>query len=187
MSLPSPAALAIEAAPWRALEPMFQRGLTPDLEGLLGWEWRGINRAPSDAVLRLAGIKKFVKGMFRADDGRILGYNCPVEQNALDGRWRTRPSDEAPKRFGFYAIAPVDPTSRDNHYLHALLLDYGRGGNPIWDPSRNLRDYLVQVDAGNPDLLLGKAYLAAGPARIAMSYFILERFRKAPGRPTPPT
>lgn len=186
MSLPSPTALAIEAAPWRALEPMFQRGVTPELESLLGWEWRGINRAPSDAVLRLAGIKKFVKGMFRADDGRVMGYNCPVVQNALDGRWRTRPSDEAPRRFGFYAIAPVDPTSRDNHYLHALLLDYGRGGNPIWDPSRNLRDYLVQIDAGNPDLLLGKAYLAAGPARIAMSYFILERFRRARGKPTPP-
>jgi hypothetical protein len=116
-----------------------------------------------------------------------MGYNCPVVQNALDGRWRTQPSDDAPKRFGFYEVAPVDPTARDNHYLHALLLDYGRGGNAFWDPSRNLRDYLVQVDAGNPDLLLGKAYLAAGPARIAMSYFILERFRRAPGRPTLPT
>ena len=187
MSLPSPAALAIAAAPWRALEPMFQRGVTPDLEALLGWEWRGINRAPSDTVLKLAGIKKFVKGMFRADDGRVMGYNCPVVQNALDGRWRTQPSDDAPRRFGFFEVAPVDPTARDNHYLHALLLDYGRGGNPRWDPSRNLRDYLVQLDPAKPDLLLGKAYLAAGPARIAMSYFILERFRRAPGRPTPPS
>ncbi|HET9626452.1 MAG TPA: hypothetical protein VFP84_34055 [Kofleriaceae bacterium] len=179
--MPSPAALAIEAAPWRDLEPMFQRGVTPDLESLIGWQWRGINRAPSNLALRLAGIKKFVKGMFRAGDGRVMGYNCPVVQNALDGRWRTTPSDEAPKRFGFYTVAPVDPTARDNHYLHALLLDYGQGDNPLWDPSRHLRDYLVQVRADNPDLLLGKAYVALGPARIATSYFILERFRRAAG------
>lgn len=177
-AFPSLAALAIEAMPYGELETLFQRGVTPDLDGLLGWEYRGINRAPIDAVPRIAGIKKFCKGMFRAGDGRAMGYNCPVVQNVLDGRWRTTPSDDAPRRFGFYEIAPVDPTARDNHYLHALLLDYSKGDNPLWDPSRQLRDYLVQVEAGNPDLLLGKAYYAAGPARLGLSYFILERWRR---------
>jgi hypothetical protein len=109
-----------------------------------------------------------------------MGYNCPVVQNALDGRWQTRPSDAEPRRFGFYTVAPVDPTRRDNHYLHALLLDYGQGGNPAWDISRGLRDYLVQVDADNPDLWLGKAYAAIGPARVPVGYFVLERWRRAP-------
>ena len=178
-AFPTPAALAIEAAPYNDLEARFQRGVTPDVDALLGWEYRGINRAPLDAIPRIAGIKKFVKGMFRAGDGRALGYNCPVVQNVLDGRWRTTPSDDQPRRFGFYEIAAVDPTARDNHYLHALLLDYGKGDNPRWDPSRQLRDYLVQLTADNPDLLLGKAYYAAGPARLALSYFILERWRPA--------
>jgi hypothetical protein len=178
-ALPSLTALEIQRAPWRELEQRFQRGLTPDPEALIGWEFRGINHAPIDAVLRIAGIKKFVKGMFRAGDGRVMGYNCPVAQNALDGRWRTLPSDAAPRRFGFYEVARVDPTGPDNHYLHALLLDYGKGKNPLWDPSRQLRDYLVQADAGNPDLFLGKAYYAAGPARIALSFFVLERLRRA--------
>ena len=53
-----------------------------------------------------------------------MGYNCPVEQNVLDGRWHTDA-----KRFGFYEVAPVDATSTDNKYLHAVLLDYGKGGN----------------------------------------------------------
>ena len=113
-----------------------------------------------------------------------MGYNSPVVQNALDGRWQTRPADAEPKRFGFYTVAPVDPTSRDNHYLHALLLDYGKGGNGALSITRGLRDYLVQVDAGDPDLLLGKAYAAIGPARIAVGYFILERWRRTPAKVT---
>lgn len=183
--LPSPAALALARAPRRELELAVVRGETPEIDALVGWEFRGINATPRGAppIARLAGIQKFVKGMFRADDGRVIGYNCPVVQNALDGRWQTRPSGAEPKRFGFYTVAPVDPTSRDNRYLHALLLDYGKGGNPAWDITRGLRDYLVQVDADNPDLLLGKAYAAVGPARIAVGYFILERWRRAPGTP----
>jgi hypothetical protein len=186
--LPSAAALALARAPRPELERAMLRGTAPELAALVGWEFRGINATPDGAppLARLAGIQKFVKGMFRAGDGRdgpdqVMGYNCPVVQNVLDGRWQTRPSDAEPRRFGFYTVAPVDPTRRDNRYLHALLLDYGRGGNPAWDPSRGLRDYLVQIDADNPDLLLGKAYAAIGPARVPVGYFVLERWRRAPG------
>jgi len=181
-ALPSAEAIALAHASRRELERAMQRGATPDIEMLLGWEFRGINTTPPGAppIARLAGIQKFVKGMFRAADGRAMGYNCPVVQNVLDGRWHTRPSDESPKRFGFYELTPVDPTSRDNHYLHALLIDYGKGGNPAWDITGGLRDYLVQVDADNPDLFLGKAFAAIGPARLPLGHFVLERFRRGP-------
>ena len=176
---PSTAALALEQATWRELEQTFVRAATPDLDGLVGWEFRGINRFPFNSRLPdLAGIKKFMKGFFRAEDGRVMGYNCPVEQNVLDGRWFAKPEDTAPKRFGYYEVYLVDPTARDNRYLHAALLDYGRGGNKPYDPSRGLRDYLVQVDPANPDLLLGKAYYAVGPARVHSNFFILERHRR---------
>ncbi|MCX5741467.1 MAG: hypothetical protein NT062_03095 [Proteobacteria bacterium] len=171
---PSRAALALEQVTRAELERVFVRGATPELDQLVGWEFRGINHP---AWARLAGIKKFVKGFFRGEDGRVMGYNCPVEQNVLDGRWHTKPDDNAPKRFGFYEVAPVDATARDNRYLHAVLLDYGRGGNKVYDPSSGLRDYVIQVDAQNPDLLLGKAYYALGPARVHSNFFILERFR----------
>jgi hypothetical protein len=172
---PTAAALALEQATRADLELVMVRGVTPALDALVGWEFRGINHP---AWAQLAGIKKFVKGMFRAEDGRVMGYNCPVVQNVLDGRWHTRPSDTAPKRFGFYEVAAVDPTRRDNVYLHALLLDYGRGGNKPWDPTSGLRDYVVQVDAANPDLFLGKAYYALGPLRVHSNFFILERHRR---------
>lgn len=176
---PSRDALALEQSSMHELELVFQRGATPDLEALVGWEFRGINRLPLNRIplARIVGIKKFVKGFHRADDGRVLGYNCGVEMNALDGRWHLKPNDHAPKRFGFYEVIHVDPTSRDNEYLHAVLLDYGKGDNAAFNPMAGLRDYLVQVDPTNPDLYLGKAYFAVGPARIPLNFFILERHR----------
>jgi hypothetical protein len=181
-ALPSATAIALARASRAELERALQRGTTPEVDALIGWEFRGINTTPpgSPPIARLAGIQKFVKGMFRAADGRAMGYNSPVVQNALDGRWHTRPSDDAPKRFGFYELTSVDPTSRDNQYLHAILIDYGKGGNARWDITSGLRDYLVQVDANDPDLFLGKAYAAIGPARIPLGFFVLERFRRGP-------
>jgi hypothetical protein len=172
---PTPAALALERATQAELELVFVRGTTPALDELVGWEFRGINHP---AWARVAGIKKFMKGFFRGEDGRTMGYNCPVVQNVLDGRWHARPSDTAPKRFGFYEVAAVDATHRDNAYLHAVLLDYGRGGNKPWDPTSGIRDYLVQVAPTNPDLFLGKAYFALGPLRVRSNFFILERHRR---------
>ena len=172
---PSRRALAMEATTGAALEAMFVRGVMPELDQLIGWEFRGINHP---AWASLVGIKKFIKGFFVGQDGRVMGYNCPVVQNVVDGRWRAKPEDGAPRRFGFYEVAPVDATARDNTYLHAVLLDYGKGGNKAYDLSRNLRDYVVQVDPENPDLFLGKAYYAVGPARIATNFFILERHRR---------
>ena len=176
---PSRAALALEQTPMSGLERVFQRGVMPDLDALVGWEFRGINHLPLNAlpVATLVGIKKFMKGFYRGEDGRVMGYNIPVVCNVLDGRWHLKPSDQNPKRFGFYEVAPVDATARDNAYLHAVLLNYGKGGNKRFDPSSGLRDYVVQVDAANPDLYLGKAYYAIGPARIATNFFILERHR----------
>jgi hypothetical protein len=173
-ALPSPAQLALEQTSMRELEKVFMRGSMPDLDDLVGWEFRGVNHLPLNVLplAQLVGIKKFVKGFFKTDDGRVMGYNRPVGRNALDGRWNV-----VEKMFGYYEVAPVDPTARDNKYLHAVLLNYGKGGNPVLDPTQVLRDYVVQVDPKNPNLLLGKAYGAFGPLRIPTNFFILERFR----------
>jgi hypothetical protein len=174
-------ALALEAMSMGELEIVFQRGVAPDLDRLAGWEFRGIN---TPGWAKLAGIKKFMKGFYKDERGEVYGYNCPIVQNGLGHPWIAKPDDAAPKRFGFYRVAPVDPTARDNVYLHAVLLDYGRGGNKALDPTRGLRDYLVQVDAGQDDVLLGKAYYALGPLRLATSFFVLERYRRSSFTPT---
>lgn len=171
------AVLALEKLSPTSLEDVFVRAATPALSSLAGWEWRGLNTPP---WFRLLGIKKFIKGFYKDEGGAVWGYNCPVEQNRTREPWIAKPTDAAPKRFGFYSVTPVDPIARDNRYLHALLLDYGKGENPRFDPSAGLRDYLVQPEAGNPDVLLGKAYYAVGPLRLpTASFFILERHRKS--------
>jgi hypothetical protein len=176
-AFPSREALELASGSLAELERALQRGTTPEVEDLVGWEFRGINATPRGVppFPRLLGIQKFVKGMYRDQAGRAMGYNSPVVQNVLDGRWRTKPEGRA-KRFGFYTVDAVDPTARDNAYLHALLLDYGRGGNPALDVSRGLRDYLVELA---PDRYLGKAYYAVGPARVPAGFFVLERWRPA--------
>ncbi len=164
----------------RELERLVVTGHPPDLDSLVGWEMRGAN-TPSWS--RLLGIRKFLKGFYRAESGDVFGYNCPVAQNPLAGPWLPRPSLESPKRFGFYRVSAVDPTARDNAYLHAALLDYSAGHNPSLDPSTGLRDYLVEVPGSAGELFLGKAYYALGPTRLGVSFFVLERLWRGPASP----
>jgi hypothetical protein len=172
---PSQGLIRLGARSSRELEAMLLRGETPDPEKMVGWEYRGLN-TPSFA--RLLGIKKFIKGFYKDDSGRFFGYNIAAAQGlTLNAPWTYRGGGR-PRRFGFFAVTPVDPESRDNGYLHAQLLDYARGGNAIYDPTNVVRDYLVRVDRGSDDLLIGKAFVAAGPLRVAVSYFLLERHLK---------
>ncbi len=177
---PSPAYRALAARSAAQLEAIFQGGDTPAWDGLVGYEYRGYNHPP---FMNLLGIRKFIKAFFCNAAGTRFGCNTPVRQDGLAHPWIARPSDRQPKRYAFFRVAPVNPAARDNTYLHALLLDYGRGGNPRADPSGLLRDYLVRVEPGTDDLLLGKAYLALGLLRVASNFFLLERLRPLPDAP----
>jgi hypothetical protein len=160
---------------------IMRRGETPDFDRMAGWEYKGFNRP---GYLKLLGIQKFVKGFYRDPTGMSWGYNEPVRQNGPDGPWIARPSPERPKRFAFYRVRAVDPRERDHWFLQALLLDYGQGPNPPWEPAKFLRDYLVRIEPGSDDLLLGAAGVALGHARVPTNFFILERFRETGWRPS---
>jgi hypothetical protein len=181
MGSPSTEYRALAGRPRSELERVLVRGEIPSVDALAGWEYGGWNHPPHMGGV---GIRKFIKGFFRTDDDRCFGYNTPARQDGLGHDWTPRPSRDHPKRFGFYRVTPVDPEARDNRYLHALLLDYGRGGNPASDVSRVIRDFLVRVEPGSDDLLLGKAYLALGPARLFSNFFLLQRLAPATDPPT---
>jgi len=162
------------------LEKMMQASKGPALESLVGFEWRGYN---TSWRLKVLGLQKFIKGFFREGE-RVEGYNLPVQQNGLDSPWLDQPIPESPKRFAFYLVTQVDRESVDNSYPEALLLDYGASrSNPAHGIERLLRDYVVQPDPANPDLLLGKAYLAVGRLRLPSNFFVLERLRLTSWRP----
>lgn len=165
------------ATPPRGLEEIFRSSKSPDLERLPGRVFRGCN-PPWHA--RLLGIQKFMKGFLRGENG-IEGYNLPVRQDGLDAPWSAKPSDESPRRFGYYLARPVDPNARDSKYPDSALLDYGASPrNPWYAVEKVLRDYVVQPDPANPDVLLGKAYLAFGPARVKANFFVLAYDREGP-------
>lgn len=181
---PSQDFLRVLRLPGDQHEAMMIRGERPDADQLTGWVYRGGN-VPLWA--RLVGIGKFAKGFYRGtpgtyqlrEDGDLYGYNVMVRQNPTEQPWHLKRSPQAPLRHGFYKVSYVDPEARENDYLHALLLDYGRGGNPAIDPSSQIRDYLVRVEPGRDDLLLGKAYVRLGPLKVHTNFFVLERLMRA--------
>ncbi len=164
------------------LENVMRTGVRPSLASLSGWEFRGFN---TPDVLQLAGIRKFKKGFYRADPSRphddgIQGYNVNIVQGMLGDPWIDRMKDGQPSRMGWYEVRYVSLADADNKYPNAALIDYGASSkNFVADPTRLLRDYIVQVYPDNPDLVLGKAYLAFGPLRPFLAYFVLERHNRS--------
>jgi hypothetical protein len=169
-------------APAARLEQSLRSGSALPLEALVGFEWRGAN---TGRVPRLMGIQKFIKGFFELG-GRVEGYNIPVAQNGLEAPWEPLPSAAQPRRYAFFHVTPVNPAARDSLYPRALLLDYGASSRNADSPrlASRIRDYLVQPDPAQPDLLLGKAYLALGSLRLPSNYFILERLKPTAWKPS---
>jgi hypothetical protein len=163
------------------VETLMRGGQSPPAESLVNFEWRGYN---TGWQARLLGIQKFIKGFFLAG-GDIEGYNIPVEQNGLEAAWLHEPSSEYPRRYAFFVVTPVDPSTPDRLYPGALLLNYGASRRSTDAPAiaRRIRDYLVLPDPADPDVLLGKAYLAFGSLRLPSNYFILQRLRPSDWRP----
>jgi hypothetical protein len=164
-----------------ALEKVFLSTPAPSPEVLVGYEWRGYNMG---FLTKLFRLQKFIKGFFLLN-GRIEGYNIPVQPNDLTEPWIHQPSPENPKRYAFFVVSPVDPDSRDNLYPLALLLNYGAGPHSSRRGVESLiRDYLVQPHLENPHLLLGKAYFAFGSRRVFSNFFVIERLRPTNWLPT---
>lgn len=164
-------------APLARLEEALRAGRAPAAASLAGFEFRGYN---PPLFARLLGIRKFIKG-FEKRGERLFGYNLKARQSRFDEPW-TPAVDTIEARFGFYEVVPVVIGEADDAYPNAALLDYGRGENPVLEPARLLRDYLVQVHPDEPDLLLGKATVKLGPGRLSTNFFVLERLRIAPSR-----
>ena len=160
------------------LERVLRQGKAPERADLNGWEYRGYNTLK---VTRLIAAQKFVKGFYQ-DGNQSAGYNLPVEAPwaGPNAPWVPKRGGLRKQRYGFYDVLDVRP-GRYGDYSNSLLLHYGTGRNPIWDPTALLRDFLVQVNPGDSTLLLGKAYGdAIGRGRIFLSFFVLERLRRAP-------
>jgi len=164
------------------LEHVMRCSVSPDPARLVGWEFRGWNTFDLTQVL---GIRKFKKGFYQEDPVAdpahgINGYNVQTVLNGLGEDWFDKIKEGNSIKHGWYDCGPVDLSATDNKYPNGLLINYDCDKNPTFDPSRKLRDYIVQPYADNDDLLLGKAYIAlVGPLRLFISYFVLERYNES--------
>lgn len=174
--MPSVSARFLELAqqPKRELDAVFAAGSPPDVTTLTGYEFRGYNQPRAATLL---GIRKFIKAFYLDAAQQPFGCNTPVSQNGLEHEWLARPSAEHPKRYAFFLVEPANPDAPDGLRRGAALLDYSRGGNRVYDIARILRDYLVRVEPGSDELLLGKALFVVAGTTLAHSYFLIERFR----------
>ncbi len=175
--------VALALADNQTLEQAMRMGSQPRMEDLAGWEFRGYNTLDLTGLL---GFRKFKKGFYspRPIEGtieKLQGYNVQVVQTPLGDPWIDRIKSGQAIRHAWYRCHPVRMTDVDCRYPNAVLINYDCEDNNPLDPSKRLRDYVVQVYPDDPDLLLGKAYVAlAGPLRLFVSYFILGRNNPSP-------
>ena len=166
--------LELARASKHELAAVFAAGSPPEVTALTGFEFRGYNQPRAAALL---GIRKFIKVFYLDTAQRPFGCNTPVAQNGLDDEWLARPTADAPKRYAFFGVEPASPDAPDEQRRGTVFLDYSNGGNRAYDIARILRDYLVRVEPGSDELLLGKACFVVAGTTLAHSYFIIERYR----------
>lgn len=174
MAIVSARYLELAALPKRDLALMFGQGTAPDVTALTGFEYRGFNQPRAAALLR---IRKFIKAFYLDSSEQPFGCNTPVTQNGLDAEWSAKPSPGNPKRYAFFKVDPADPDSANPLARKAVSLDYSKGRNPPYEAARILRDYLVRIEPGSDDLLLGRAFFVLAGRPVADSYFLIERYR----------
>lgn len=127
---PTAAYLELVATPSRSLTAIMCRGTTPDLDALLGWEWRGTNLP---ATSRLLGIRRFIKG-FHGRRGRPEGYNVSVAGSDLTSPWTERAQRDGRREWAPFTVEPVDPTATDNRYPTRFCSTTGQSRlpSPAW-------------------------------------------------------
>jgi hypothetical protein len=111
--------------------------------------------------------EKFVK-TFRREAGGDWGHNLVVVQDkqAPGGAWKLKLKDGRPVEQGHYRVLA------EGHTLH---LDYDVPRNTGTQlPLRVIQDWVVRVNPGHDDLLLGRANLRLGPIGFFVCFFQLE-------------
>jgi hypothetical protein len=169
----------------RTLRELLATGHPVDPDALAGWRYRGVSLGMPGFVDQLAW-KTFVK-VFHRDPGApfVRGWNVRIRQTGFGGPLEPLVKHGRPFTFGHFRVVEPRGYRMPPGSDRGLLLDYGLGGNPPFDPTSRLRDPIVALVAGSADLLLGWSYLDLGLIVPTPSFFTLER-HSAAGEPVAP-
>jgi len=166
----------LRKATGKELAERLARGHALQADSIAGWIYRGTSLGLSRWMEALSWVS-FQKAFFRDDaSGRVMGWNVRLEQTGLHGP--SRPKKERsgePKRFGAFEVYPSNVRAPRPVPEGAALIDYSRATAHLLDPLWFVRDPLVALEPGNPEVLLGWSYIALGKGISTSSYFLLER------------
>jgi hypothetical protein len=149
----------------RSLHRALRAGHPIDEHALDDAEYQGISVGLPKFVERFSW-KTFTKTFHRDPaTGALRGWNVRMEQTGIDGPPVPMERDGAPLTWGHYRVYPEG---------RALMIDYGVPSNPFL--LGRMRDPLVAVTKGDPNVLLGVSYLDFGIFRLwTPTYFVLVR------------
>ena len=161
------------------LEQVLVASQAPDFAQLDGYVYDGFN-CQAARYIRLPATK-FRKAFFQRA-GMPYGLNQIVHPDDKNpsGEWNVQMKNGRPVETGFFKVAPVAETSaaqRFARYRSLISLDYNVDPNPRWHlVMRAIYDIVGLPNAGDYNVLLGKAYLRLLPGQyVFASYFVLGR------------
>jgi hypothetical protein len=180
---------ALGKLPYKDVQAAFLAGKPVDVESLIGWEFRGWNVFPhilAKGIARIAKAQRFAKGFFRfPGEQDVYGYNIDIIPDGIDQPWTERMVNGAPLRRRFYRVhGPNQGANRGGRFPESLFFDYSEGRPRAgYFSGGGLRDFLVQAEPGNPDLLVLKAFQVVGPVWAQGGMGVLQRWRKYDYKP----
>jgi hypothetical protein len=158
-----------------ALHDVLRRGHGIDPTALDDREYHGVALG-NPRFVEWVTWKTFKKVFRREPDGTLRGWNVAVEQRGPHGPFVDRQKRGQRVTYWHYEVVPTTGYAMPADYGRALLIDYGRAERGACNPQRRMRDPLVAVNAGSPDLLLGYTWADLGIVQLPTpTFFALVR------------
>ena len=177
------------------LDKILAYGHALKAEDIAGFEYTGFNVGVPGPFKRL--FQKFKKAFyFDEQTGRFRGWNLKVIQNGAQNPWYVGSREPDGPAYGiigrlvywlcgirggnaahgFFSVYPAIIDKKFNEIPQGLLVNYAEGENGFLNITSRLKDYLVAVNAGSNDLVLGKGCIDLGLFSFkGQGFFILKK------------
>lgn len=163
-------------APRSVLREHIAGGYPVDPSAIEGFTYRGTSLGLPEIAAKISW-KTFQKAFHRDElTGRLLGWNVRLHQDGVDAPSRPILREGRPLCVWHYEVIEPRGVPMPAGFDRGLIIDYGRGDNPMLASVRWMKDPLVSLSPDHSDELIGVSYLVVGGRCVETpTYFTLER------------